>query len=381
MSASQPPTENLPSFNSSVFKDANTDSFSLSKAQSLFLGRTGTANSVATTTTFSGSIVTSANISVNGLTVGQSSLAAGTTLLGVNAGAVLNSSGANNTLIGNGTGALITSGSVNTLVGNAVAPNLISGIRNTGIGPAVFSNLTGSSNVAVGYVAGNNVSTASNTTSIGTFANTGNNANSTCLGSGSTCSGSNATAIGYNSTAVANQITLGTTGEFVTCKGTTANGSLQLASNLRLQTAYTASPAATMLGQQITGSTSGTTFVTGVGTGTANITTIPLPSGGVWSIDYSVELTVNTSGLTVSIQSLYCSLTSAGTFAQRISNSGIIRTHSSIVYASGDNPVLSGSFVYYVSTATTVYPVFSITTTAGTGSMTGSGFYTATRVG
>ena len=201
------------------------------------------------------------------------------------------------------------------------------------------------------------------------------------LSSASSCSGSNATAIGVNATAVASQITLGTINEYVTCKGTTANCSLQLGSNLRLQTAYTASPAATMLGQQITGSTSGITFVTGVGTGTANITTIPLPSGGVWSIDYSVELTVNTSGLTVSIQSLYCSLTSAGTFAQRISNSGITRTHSSIAYAMNDNPVFSGSFIYYVSAATTVFPVFSVTTTAGTGTITGTGYYTATRVG
>ena len=375
------PTEDLPQFNNAVFKEANSTTLTLSKANSLYLGRTGVASSTASSTTFSGSIVTSANISVNGLTVGQSSLAAGNTLLGVNAGAVLNASGNSNTLIGNGTGALITSGTSNTFCGNAASPNLISGIRNTGFGNNVLANVTGSNNVALGYVAGNGVTSAGNTTSIGTSANTGNNANSTCLGSGSSCSGGSATAIGYNATAVANQITLGTATEYVTCKGTTANGSLQLASNLKLQTAYTASPAATMLGQQITGSTSGITFVTGVGTGTANITTIPLPSGGVWSIDYSVELTVITSGLTVSIQSLHCSLTSAGTFATRINNSGIIRTHSSIVYASGDNPVLSGSFVYYVSTATTVYPVFSITTTAGTGSMTGSGFYTATRVG
>ena len=189
------------------------------------------------------------------------------------------------------------------------------------------------------------------------------------------------TTINYGASSLANQITLGTINEYVTCKGTTANGSLQLASNLRLQTAYTASPAATMLGQQITGSTSGITFVTGVGTGTANITTIPLPSGGVWCIDYSVELTVNTTAMTASIQSLYCSLTSAGTFATRINNSGITRTHSSITYAINDNPVFSGSFIYYVNAATMVYPVFSVTTTAGTGTITGTGYYTTTRVG
>ena len=85
--------------------------------------------------------------------------------------------------------------------------------------------------------------------------------------------------------------------------------------------------------------------------------------------------------MTVSIQSLYCSLTTNGTFAQRISNSGITRTHSSIAYAINDNPVFSGSFIYYVNAATTVYPVFSVTTTSGTGTITGKGFYTVTRVG
>ena len=380
------PTEDLREFNNAVFKEANSTTLTLSKANSLYLGRTGVASSTASSTTFSGSIVTSANISVNGLTVGQSSIGANNTLLGITAGSAINNAATqNNTLIGHSAGLALTNGYSNTFVGSACGSGNTSGNRNTGVGILTLSGITsGTLNVAHGFEAGKTVTNASSTTSIGASASTGNNSGATCLGASSSCSGANATAIGQSATAGANQISLGTTAEYVTCKGNNSgNGylSLVLDSGLRLQTSYSQQPSAAMLGYRFTGTTSGTTFVTGVGTGTANITTIPLPSGGVWSIDYSVELTVITSGLTASIQSLYCSLTSAGTFAQRIPNSGIIRTHSSIVYASGDNPVLSGSFIYYVQTATTIYPVFSITTTAGTGSMTGSGFYTATRVG
>ena len=380
------PTEDLPEFNNAVFKEANSTTLTLSKANSLYLGRTGVASSTASSTTFSGSITTSANISVNGLTVGQSSAGANNTLLGITAGSAINNAACqNNTLIGHSAGLGLTSGYSNTFLGSACGSGTTTGNRNTGCGILALSGITsGTLNVAYGFEAGKTLTNATNSTLIGASASAGNISGATCLGAGSSVTGTNGTAIGISATAGASQISLGTNAEYVTCKGNSSgNGyvSLVLDSGLRLQTTYTLAPSAAMLGYRLTGSTAGTTFVTGVGTGTANITTIPLPSGGVWSIDYSVELTVVTSGLTVSIQSLYCSLTSAGTFAQRISNSGIIRTHSSIVYASGDNPVLSSSFVYYVQTATTVYPVFSVATTAGTGSMTGSGFYTATRVG
>lgn len=310
MSVAQPPSENLPEFNNAVFKVANSTELSLAKANTLYLARTGTASSTASTTTFSGSVVTNLNSTFNGVSVGLGS-------------------GASSTVVGNGA---VCAGANSVSLGNTASCN------------------AGSSNC-------------------------------TALGYGTQCAGANSVAIGYNVSSSANQILLGGSTEYVSCAGTGANGSLQLAGNLRLQTTYSSSPPASMLGQIVSGSTAGTTFVTGIATGTANITTISLPSAGVWSINYSVELTVNTSAMTASIQSLYCSLTSNGTFAQRITNSGITRTHSSIAYAINDNPVFSGSFVYYVNGATTVYPVFSITTTAGTGTVTGTGFYTYTRVG
>jgi hypothetical protein len=386
MTSYQAPTEDLREFNNAVFKDANSATITLAQANALYLARTGVASSTASSTTFSGSIVTSANISVNGLTVGQSSVGINNTLLGISAGSAINNSAAvNDTLIGHSAGLAITTGYANSLVGSSAGSSITTGHSNSALGILSLQSMTsGTLNTAVGFTSGTGITNGTTITAIGANTSPGNNSGATCLGASSSCSGANATAIGKSATAGANQISLGTNAEYVTCKGNNlANGylSLVLDSGLRLQTSYTLPPSAAMLGYRLTGSTAGITFITGVGTGTANITTIPLPSGGVWSIDYSVELTVITSGLTASIQSLYCSLTTNGTFAQRISNSGIIRTHSSIVYASGDNPVLSGSFIYYVQTATTIYPVFSVTTTAGTGSMTGSGFYTATRVG
>ena len=310
MSVAQPPSENLPEFNNAVFKVANSTTLSLAKANTLYLARTGTASSTASTTTFSGSVVTNLNSTFNGVSVG------------------------------------LGSGSASTVIGNGAV-------------------CAGANSVSLGNTASCNVGSS----------------NCTALGYGTQCAGANSVAIGYGVSSSANQILLGGATEYVSCVGTGANGSLQLASNLRLQTSYTSSPPATMLGQIVSGSTAGTTFVTGIATGTANITTIALPSAGVWSINYSVELTVNTSAMTASIQSLYCSLTTGGTFAQRISNSGITRTHSPIAYAINDNPVFSGSFVYYVNASATIFPVFSITTTAGTGTVTGTGYYTATRVG
>ena len=56
MASYEKPTENLAEFNNLVFTDAANETLTLSKAKSLFLGRTGTPNSTATVTTFTGQI-------------------------------------------------------------------------------------------------------------------------------------------------------------------------------------------------------------------------------------------------------------------------------------------------------------------------------------
>jgi hypothetical protein len=131
MTSYQAPIEDLREFNNAVFKEANSTTLTLSKANSLYLGRTGVASSTASSTTFSGSIVTSDNLSVNGLTVGQSSVATGNTLLGVSAGAAINNVlGTNNTLIGYGAGPLITGGFGNTFVGQGAGSVCLGGNKN-----------------------------------------------------------------------------------------------------------------------------------------------------------------------------------------------------------------------------------------------------------
>lgn len=424
MSVAQPPSENLPEFNNAVFKEANSTELSLAKANTLYLARTGNASSSASSTTFSGSVSASTLTSTDDIFI-KGAIRAG---MGVNTGSGLSTPAtsqqtafglgalvANNTLQGStafGYNALNVYRGTSPYIGcTAVGSNALLSLQiggySTAVGINALKDATGTSNNAFGANAGTALTLGTENTFIGADTISPGNTNkittgskntfvsqnptcpatasatsfSTMLGYTCTVTGDRATAIGANSSAVANQISLGTATEYVTCKGTnTTNGALQLAGGLVLQTTY-GTIASNMLGYSFSGSTPNTTFVTGIATGTANITTIALPSAGVWAIDYSVELTVNTSAMTVSIQSLYCSLTSNGTFAQRISNSGITRIHSSNTYAINDNPVFSSSFVYYVSTATTVYPVFSITTTAGTGTVTGTGYYNATRVG
>ena len=105
-----PPTENLPSFNSSVFYTDTGAGISQAQADLLYLGRTGTPNSVASATSFAGSITiprintTTTVVAIgnnagattqgtNGVAVG---LNAGQTNQGVSAVAIGNSSGQTN---------------------------------------------------------------------------------------------------------------------------------------------------------------------------------------------------------------------------------------------------------------------------------------------
>jgi hypothetical protein len=185
----QPPTENLPVFNSTVFKDANTESLSLSKAQSLFLGRTGTPTSVATATTFN------ANITANSLklgTQGSGTVADKNIIVSLGTGIPALATGTKNVVLGSSIG--LTTGSYNIAIGSNSLPN----------------NIIGNNNVAIGLNAGQGA-TADSNTSIGTGTNIGGGV------SGSTAIGSGAT------TTLSNQIMLGTSSNTVYCSGTSTN--------------------------------------------------------------------------------------------------------------------------------------------------------------
>ena len=167
-------------------------------------------------------LVTSADASISGLTVGKgggsvthntavgnSALANGSltgdynTALGYNAGNALTSTATQNTAIGAYALNVTTSGSYNTGVGlNAMSSNT-SGAYNTSIGTSALSlNTTASNNTAVGYQAGYTQSTNGQNTFMGYQSgySTTSGAYNVAMGSGSlySAAGSYNVAIGYN---------------------------------------------------------------------------------------------------------------------------------------------------------------------------------------
>lgn len=66
MSSYEPPSENLPTFDVSVFRATNDNVITQEEANLLYLSRLGTASSLATSTSFQGAILTTGNLTLNG---------------------------------------------------------------------------------------------------------------------------------------------------------------------------------------------------------------------------------------------------------------------------------------------------------------------------
>ena len=507
MSVYQQPTENLIAFNSSVFKKANSTSLTLSQAQALFLGRTGTPNSTATATTFNGTVTTISPLIIGGLLLsndgnnntgfsstqgaslrstfmgsqslagndcsafGFQAIAGGTACLAIGrsatTGAIALNSTNNSTAIGAGAS---TSASINyqTAIGSnascsavqstaigygasaTVANQIVLGTANetvickgtalgislsattnlsingavfgTGAGGtnSLFSGLlvgtgTGANNTLYGkgsYSSSTDGSSSGNTIigagssnpvygimsnhtvigyNAGGISPSSTQNNITCLGSGSNVIGgvSQSTAIGYGTqSTLANQIVLGTATETVYCVGVPTTGStpytsLVLSSGIQLQTAYPAVPSSTMLGYRLSNSASpfavaGSSIISGTVVNFAPVGGIVLTSG-TWSINFTLELLVATAITTATAQTIYVSTASAGAYSTRVPACGSTRIHTTYTYAIGDTPAFSGSFSYYTASGASLYPVFILTFTGG--SFSGTGYYTATRIG
>ena len=360
--------------------------------------RLGVGNYVSNTNTCFGkdSMNATNSLGINNTACGNSALklqAGGANCSAFGSGALATTTAEGNSGFGALAGEKISTGIKNTAVGSASLKGVNSGNRNTGCGNATGQLLTtGTENTLLGYLAGGNITGGSQNTFVGSTVSSGASVNSSsALGAFSGVSTfSNSTAIGGGTSAVtpgavctaSNQIMLGRSTEFVECSGTdTTNGCLKLNGGLKLQSTYSASPSATMLGYQLTNTTGFTiaSFTTATPT---NISSAGIAlTAGVWNIDYSIELLIATAPATVSAQTLYCSLTTNGAYStQRISNSGITRIHSTNTYSIADSPCFSGSFNYYVSSATTVFPIFQIAFSAGP-TISGVGFYRATRIG
>ena len=348
-----------------------------------------------------------AAISTNGTCAfGNGSLEAvitgdGNTAIGANALKNLTGSGNNsirNTAVGSNALGNIVTGSKNAVFGDGAGLAISSSTcnENTLIGYLANGNSSGGSyNTFIGSSASETVGGVSYSTALGAYSVTGAYY-STALGAYSTSNHQFSTAIGGGSgllsplvpsgtpgaTTTANhQIMLGTSAETVVCPGTDASGSLILYGGLTLQTAYLTAPASTMLGFQLSNVASPfviTSFTTAT---QANISAGIVLTAGIWSINYTIELAITGGTATVSEQTLFCSLISAGVYAQRIYNSGITRIYSTNNYLVVDTPAFSGSFSYYTSTGTTVYPIFEITFTGIGVTISGTGYYTATRIG
>ena len=285
--------------------------------------------------------------------------------------------GSKNAVFGDGTGLAISSSTCNenTLIGYLANGNSSGGSYNTFIGSSASETVGGvSSSTALGAYS---VTGAYYSTALGAYS-TSNHQFSTAIGGGS---GLLSPLVPGATTTANHQIMLGTSAETVVCPGTDASGSLILYGGLTLQTAYLTAPASTMLGFQLSNVASPfviTSFTTAT---QANISAGIVLTAGIWSINYTIELAITGGTATVSEQTLFCSLISAGVYAQRIYNSGITRIYSTNNYLVVDTPAFSGSFSYYTSTGTTVYPIFEITFTGIGVTISGTGYYTATRIG
>jgi hypothetical protein len=267
-SAYSPPTENLVDFNSSVFKTANEGSLTLSQAKGLFLGRTGTPNSVATTTTFNGALTTTGKI--NNVVIQDDAVGSGGLKIGID-----NSIGA--TLLPSCVflgdrlkyGGSPSYTNNNTFVGSDIMPAIGGDIqRCVAIGQSIFqTSQNQADNVAIGYFSCNGggsqnttavgsnscrSTAAANNTAVGSSAlranTTGTNnvavgynafltgatfSNSTALGAATVIGASTSTAIGYGATTtIANSIVLGTATETAYFPGTVINTSLRTTSNI-----------------------------------------------------------------------------------------------------------------------------------------------------
>ena len=373
------------------------------------------------------SLVATSNITVAGLTVGATNVASTTfnTILGVNAcggsgtGVIAFASG--NTCIGNLAGSKITSTTFSTFVGYQAGQNTTGGANsNTGIGQGSLSNNTnGYNHTAVGYNSGVSSTGLNNTVSIGLQAKASGNygcslgvnatsaASGLSIGSGSTTGASsgingvaigsgattgaaatgNGIAIGYQSsaaadsvaigvgaTATANQVVLGGTADTVVCKGTTANGSIQLAGGLVLQTGAYGTIASNMLGYSITiGGASVAVATTAVNL--CSITPIPV---GVWIINYTTTITSAGSSSFNAFQ-MGVSTVNAN-FANLISPSGFYISYATESSSVAGTFVRSGSFTYTNATGSSATLYILVQLGVLTGTFTGVATSYLTRI-
>lgn len=302
-----------------------------------------------------------------------------------------NTTGTSNSAFGSSALALITtSGNCSAFGANSLSGSIAAGSAggNSAFGAnSGVSHRTGNANTYIGAdttVPFNKISSGASNTFVGSniTCNGTGTTDSTCLGAACTITGNNATAIGKGASAAASQVVLGTASESVVCPGTTSNNSITLSAGLTLQTAYSVSPSVNQLGYQVSNISSPFVIASFTTATPTNISSAGISlDTGVWCIEYTIELSVAGGIATCQAQTLFTSLDIAGAYSTRLFTCGATRIHTTNTYNIGDTPAFSGSFSYFVTPADILYPKFQINFTGAGAVVSGTGYYTATRIG
>jgi len=360
-----PPTEDITSFNTSLFNQPEVI-LSQAEADLLYLSKVSSTISTAGLTTFNN------GVSVGGNITGSSLIQSNTT------------SASTNSIYNN-----LFTGSTLT-IGTAGSPNTINGATtlNTDVNTSLFLK------------SGSDFTELNQTGSVFTFANKTNSGSMSmfCKTAGGFNQGMTLTAssLEFNPNTflkcrqLKSSVSTGahtlfddmTTGGTLTIGGTSSTNSIQgnttfpqnalFSSRLNFNASSYSFPFSsnTSLGYYLK--------TTGTGTGVTSatpksiVTTASIPVG-VWRIDFSVQNVVGASGAgTITQSQSYLSTSLDGNVGTAVSFTGsIIRSHVSEVYGNNDVQVIHSSITYNQSTAGVLYLNIVRTYTTGTYTFTG----------
>lgn len=164
---------------------ASTLAWSVGSAEGMRLGTTGLLIGTTTPVTNSKLVIGSADITVNGVTIGKgASNIFANTALGVNALRFV-TTGSSNTGVGYTSLSSVTTGGNNTGLGEGALLLNVTGNFNTGLGRAALYSCVGSQNTGVGYQALSQLTSGAGNTAVGM-----NSANAITTGSYNTILGS-----------------------------------------------------------------------------------------------------------------------------------------------------------------------------------------------
>lgn len=417
----QPPIENLSQFNSTVFKPTNLSQI---QASSLYLGRVGNPTSVATSTTFTGSLIGNNGLNI---TSGTTNLQALTTPaitlntypLGQNNGSFYFGalqSGTNSTQYG-----FPSSNTQGSYVVSEGAYANCQGAGSTAIGCYTNCN-TATYSVAIGYNAQVNsglnnaiaigssaVATLSNQLVLGQAGTTTysqaiqNNGNLNFMNSTSTnntITGLNniiydntlgGKAVLYNSGVSSTNYEMGLdsyTLYFNSPANTNFYGAgssstpmlsitptlISISTPIQLQTTYSAPATSLQLGYKFNYQSLATALTSTV---VSQLILVPVPVG-VWSVSYSVSCLATGAG-NITAQNIVFSYTSASITALSVI-SGQIKKHNSETYALNDVYIVSSCFTFQTTSAVNIY-LNMVSTFGGGAGVTATGYVSLTRIG